>query len=126
VQFPPVPRQPRSDAPPLFVRNLRSRSSPGIFDRRPPHVMLRGSEGDSHLTPPVLFPCFPDSPFPLEGACLEAVGIPSYQRGLRMARIGPVRPVTALDTPSSCWYFAYGRCRESFGGSAHPCGVSPC
>lgn len=26
--------------------------------------------------------------------------------------------VTALDTPSSCWYFAYGRCRRRFGSSA--------
>ena len=30
------PRDPRLDALPLFVRTLRSRSSPGIFDRRPP------------------------------------------------------------------------------------------
>jgi hypothetical protein len=51
-----VPRGPRLDALPLFVRTLRSRSSPGIFDPalRPGsltgvlhHVMLRGIKGRS-------------------------------------------------------------------------------
>ncbi len=57
---------------------------------------------------------------------VSIVPLHSDQRGLRRSRIAPVMLVTALDTPSACWYVAYGRCRERFGGSVYSCGVLPC
>jgi len=42
-----MPRGPRLDALPLFVRTLRSRSSPGIFDRRPPRHAAPNPEAPS-------------------------------------------------------------------------------
>ncbi len=47
--IPAIFRSPRLDALPLFVQTLRSRSSSGIYDRRPPP---RPCLGDQAALPP--------------------------------------------------------------------------